>query len=128
MAEHHTLFNVWKLRGGEFFDVPHRRVRSLKLAISRAGLSCIEMEMSICFGYLLGPFHSESNVQTCLQLATEIFAAFDSSFEVYRLLYEAIVDDRYGAKLPAGYGSEGHVEQLWKELPGTRCIDLTCLF
>ena len=82
----------------------------------------------MCFGYLFGPFHSESSYQTFLQLAAEIFATFDSSFDVYRLLYEAIVDDGYGAKLPAGYGSEVHVEQLWSELTGPDCIDCACLF
>ena len=115
-------FYQLRLRGGEFYDPPHRAVRNRERSTAQSGGTFIKVEFGIDMGWIRGPWKSEGNRSTLLGAAHEIFANFDYTFFPFQLLYERIARARNKGRLPMGFGTVQHQIDLWMELRGDKLL------
>ena len=117
----HWLYMKLQLRGGYSFDPPHRRSNNIMNAYKQVGVWAVQLEYSVVFNFLQGPWKRHANFQICRQAAMEYFSNFDHEDELFRLIYDWIALDTNAGRPPRGMGSEDHMKQTLQSL-SENCI------
>jgi hypothetical protein len=112
----HCLFkrDQLGLRGDALYDPPHRKVRNVSLAENRSGLRHAKMEWLIVQRFLGGPYGSHANLVMVQEGSKQYFAAFDHTEAIFGACYEIICLAFYKGRLPANFGSDDHMRQVWE--------------
>jgi hypothetical protein len=105
-----------QLRGGYSFDTPHRRSNNVANAYKQVGIWAVQLEYSVVFNFMQGPWKRHANFQICKQAATEYFSNFDHHDELFKLVYDWIALDMNGGRPPRDMGTDDHMKHTFQSM------------
>ena len=113
----YALYGHWNLRGSVTADPHHRRHDNAALAMTRAGLRLLRLEMGLALSFVNGPWEGETWHGTLVDAIEEWNANSTSRDPLFELLYPRLVIGETQNRPPSDYGSLEHIEAVWRALP-----------
>ena len=104
------------IRGARWFDPPHRRNNNVYDALSAARLTHVRAEATQLCSSHVGPWGCAANHGVWQACGNDHMQSKDHTDDLFVVVYPDLAHDLYGGELPAHYGTEVHMAELWAQL------------